>query len=125
MVSELRGTHVSVASKLHQVIGDHSATRGGSTANKARQGPQNSRESAVTAPWEELDREDKAWKTGADEGIGLKAKDGWYGGKVQFSTTLDWDEKKKRFKMHLNAPTTGKSTHFGMYMIEHDFLSLR
>ncbi|KAG8944657.1 hypothetical protein FRC04_001621 [Tulasnella sp. 424] len=114
LLSELRGTHVSVASKLHQVIEDHSANRGGSTAAKApsQQGPQNSRESAVTAPWEELDREDKAWKKGTDEGIGLKAKDGWYGGKVQFSTTLDWDEKKK-FKMHLNAPTTGKSSHFG------------
>ncbi|KAG8944655.1 hypothetical protein FRC04_001619 [Tulasnella sp. 424] len=112
LLSELRGSHVSVASTLRQIIRGHSSKRDGNTSEKFQQWAQNSRESAVTAPWEELDREDQAWEKGTDEGIGLKAEDGWYGGKVQFSTTLDWDDRKKMFRMHLNAPTIGKSTQF-------------
>ncbi|KAG8944656.1 hypothetical protein FRC04_001620 [Tulasnella sp. 424] len=81
LLSELRGSHVSVASKIRNIIRDHSSKRDGNTSEKSQQWAQNSRESAVTAPWEELDREDQAWEKGTDDGIGLKAEDGWYGGK--------------------------------------------
>ncbi|KIO32401.1 hypothetical protein M407DRAFT_18712 [Tulasnella calospora MUT 4182] len=113
LMSALRGSHASVASKLVQNLRDHSSGQHGSSPKKSQELPQRNCDSAVTAPWEELDREDKAWNRGNDEGIGLKAENGWYGGKVQFSATLDWDDTRKGFKVQLNAPTIGKSTHFG------------
>ncbi|KAG9020601.1 hypothetical protein FS837_008058, partial [Tulasnella sp. UAMH 9824] len=124
LLAELRGKHVDIAPKLRQLVRDHAQKRDRTTSGKPQAWFQPTRESAVTAPWEELDREDQAWERGADEGIGLKAEDGWYGGKVQFSATLDWDDKK-RFKVHLNAPTTGKSTHFGRALHSRSCITMR
>ncbi|KAG8909311.1 hypothetical protein FRC00_010347, partial [Tulasnella sp. 408] len=104
LLAELRGNHVDIAPKLRQLVRDHAQKRDRTTSDKPQAWSQPSRESAVIAPWEELDREDQAWERGADEGIGLKTEDAWYGGKVQFITTLDWEEKKKRFKNALKQP---------------------
>ncbi|KIO32400.1 hypothetical protein M407DRAFT_18711 [Tulasnella calospora MUT 4182] len=124
LVSELRGSHADIAPKLRQVIRDHSQKRDGTDSDKPQPRTQPTRESAVTAPWKELDREDQAWERGNDEGVGLKTEDGWYGGKVQFSATLDWDNKKG-FKVHLKAPTTGKSTHFGRAFHSRSCITMR
>ncbi|KAG8910659.1 hypothetical protein FRC01_006208, partial [Tulasnella sp. 417] len=125
LLADLRGTHADIARKLRQVVRDHSQKRDGTRSDKPKPWSYAARESAVTAPWEELDREDQAWDRGLDEGIGLKMEDGWYGGKVQFSVKLDWDEKRRAFKAHLNAPTTGKSTHFGRAFHSRSCITMR
>ncbi|KAG8968854.1 hypothetical protein FRB90_010786, partial [Tulasnella sp. 427] len=122
LLANLQGSHTRVAASLRRIVNPPNLD--GASSSKSMH-PWHARELAVTAPWEELDREDKAWEEGNDEGIGLKAKDGWYGGKVQFSTTLTWDKSRRQFEMQLNAPTLGKSTHFGRAFHSHSCITVR
>ena len=103
-ISSLRGSHKDIGPRVASIILGLQDSNSSGVA----------RESAVRSPWLELDREDKAWSEGMDEGIGLKAADGWYGGKVQFIATLDAVKGHRgRFVWGFERPVLGKSTAFG------------
>lgn len=123
VVPHLEGSHVRVGPKLAIIIrdncpGDCNVTPAIGTIVGSDS------DLTVLGAWQELDREDGAWSTESDHGIGLKAEDGWYGGKVRFSATLHAESKEPSgFKITLEPLVIGRSTSFGMSALkEHSHL---
>lgn len=112
VVSRLLGPHCKVGPELLSIIRDVCPTTSTSIEPRSLAGCLDHEPSALSL-WRELDREDQAWAAGSDEGIGLKADDRWYGGKVQFLASLDISGDASGFAISLERPVVGKSTAFG------------
>ncbi|KAI9459182.1 RNA dependent RNA polymerase-domain-containing protein [Lactarius psammicola] len=76
-------------------------------------GRKTSREALATSPWQELDREDAAFRQYGPNGcLGFTPELGsWYGGKVTFTTRL-CAAKDGGFTFHLEHPVLGPSSRF-------------